>query len=153
MQRLSSRFLIIALSAWAIAACSTTTPSPPATREPQESQASLPVKVEPSFRRISSGMLPSGTQVTYLLTSRSIDEALRNHFPALRADGGKLNPGWEDLVLSNETPYRRMMFYYNTRNDLEAKSMHGPCGQSILVWFTLQGEIAGIYTARKSCPL
>ena len=145
--------MIIALFAWAIVACSTTSPIPPATREPLVAQASLPIKVEPSFKRINSGMLPSGTQVTYVLTSHSINEALKNQFPALRTDGGKLTPGWEDLVLSEETPYRRMMFYYNTRSDLEAKSMHGPCGQGIFVWFTLKGEIAGIYTDRKSCPL
>ena len=153
MQRLSARFVINALLACAVAACSTTMPSGETNHESRETQSSLPINVEPSFERINSGMLPSGTQVTYLLDGPSIEEVLKSRFPALLSDGGKLKAGWEDFVLANKTPYRRMMYYYNTRDDLEEKTMHGPCGQSILVWFNLQGEVVGIYTEQKSCPL
>jgi hypothetical protein len=91
--------------------------------------------------------------VTYLLDGPATEEVLKSRFPALRSDGGKLTAGWSDFVLANKIPYRRMMYYYNSPDDLAEKTMHGPCGQSILIWFHLQGEVAGIYTEQKSCPL
>ena len=153
MLRLSIRSVINALFVCSIAACSTPKLRQETNHEPRQVQASLPVNAEPDFKRINSGMLPSGTQVTYLLDGLSIEELLKSRFPALRSVGGKLRAGWEDLVLANGTPFRRMMFYYSTRDDLEEKTMHGPCGQSILVWFNFQGDVAGIYTSQKSCPL
>src|SRR6478672_6794766 len=152
MQKRSIHVLAISLSAATVPACSTFKATEPASDVHQDFQSRLPVIIEPSFERTHSGMFQSGTQVTYLVTGPSVEETLKDQFPVLRSPGGSLNQGWEDFVLSNGSTYRRTIFHYKSKSDLEAPTMHGPCSQGILVWFTLQGEIKGVYTQPKSCP-
>jgi hypothetical protein len=110
----------------------------------------LPVKVEPKFKQVQYSSLPAGTSMVVLWTSHDLLNKLRDEFPALKSEVGYLTFGPEDLIVSEGIPYRRIMFSYM---DATSNTRHGPCSQSIYMWFNSTGSIAGTYVKRRSCPI
>ena len=110
----------------------------------------LPVKVEPKFKRVPYSSLPAGTSMVVLWTSHDLLKKLKQDFPDLQSEVGYLNFGWEELIVSEEIPYRRIMFSYK---DAKASTRHGPCGQMIYMWFDSAGSSTGTYVERRSCPI
>jgi hypothetical protein len=110
----------------------------------------LRVNAEPKFHAMRYAALPSGMQMTVLWTTEDLRAKLKVEFPALASDHAYLSLVQEQLISSEDTPYRRISFSFD---DGATTTMHGPCGQSIFMWFNSAGRLSGTYVAPVSCPL
>jgi hypothetical protein len=144
MRNCCLKFLMSLFGGFALMSCAST-PAHPVTE-----YVKLPVKAEPKFKQVPYSSLSAGTSMVVLWTSLDLLNKLKEDFPALQSEAGYFTFGPEELIVSEDVPYRRIMFSYD---DATSNTRHGPCSQRIYMWFDSAGSIAGTYVKPRSCPI
>ncbi|MCA9232648.1 MAG: hypothetical protein KDA57_18505 [Planctomycetales bacterium] len=110
----------------------------------------LPESAEPAYDRANYQALPPGTAVVVRFSTEELKTKLMRQFPALASDRASLVLVEEDLVTAGQAFYRRIWFSYGDEATL---TIHGTCGQNIMLWFTVTGELYGTFVDEMFCPI